>query len=95
MTQDRHIRFVVAVLSACLTAAFAWWLYDARDNPGSLQVAVASGVLLGVIRTWEAINSLRTGGRPSSRVVRIAANLLVWTAILAVVAPLMARTLAR
>lgn len=95
MKQDQHIRLVVAVLSALLTAAFARWLYDARDGPGWLQVAIASGVLLGAIRTWEAANSFRTGGSTSSRAVKIAANLLLWTAILALVAPFMARTLAR
>ena len=86
---------MVAVLSACLTAAFAWWLRHVRDGPGWLQVAVASGVLLGAIRTWEAINSLRTGDHVSSRAVRIAANMLVWMAILAVLAPFLANAVAQ
>ncbi|HLL81142.1 MAG TPA: hypothetical protein VK420_00770, partial [Longimicrobium sp.] len=71
---------------------FAWWLYDVRDGPGWLQLGIAAGALLGAIRTWEAIHSLRSG-RTSSRAMRLTASLVLWTALLALMTPVFKRVL--
>lgn len=92
MRQEQPIRFVVAVLSASLTVVFAWWLHEVRDGPRWLQLGIAAGAVLGAIRTWEAIRSLRSG-RTSPRAMKLTASLVSWTALLALMTPFFQRVL--
>jgi hypothetical protein len=92
LRKERRIRFVVAVLSAALTVVFVWWLRDVRDGPWWLQLGIAAGAVLGTIRTWEAIRSLRSG-RTSPRAMKLTASLVLWTALLALMTPIVQRVM--
>ncbi len=90
MQREQRIRFVVAVLSGLLTVVFAWWLYDVREGPWWLQLGIAAGAVLGAIRTWEAIQSFRSG-RTSPGAMKLTASLVLWTALLALMTPFLQR----
>lgn len=92
MRQEQRIRLVVAVLSASLTVAFVWWLRDVRGDAWWLQLGIAAGAVLGAIRTWEAIQSLRSG-RTSPRAMKLTASLVLWTALLALMTPFFQRVM--